>query len=187
MTERPILRASQSSPGNSPGPSPSLRPSIIQQSSYGSPSPPGEPISPLPAGSTAAPRVSFPWEPSRRSSNDHLQMNNAGLHSSFAHRPESVTTEGGDSNANTLVGTDASQGYIHTRRTSGGGYGMPKTRTSSTGATGTIGPEFGYTRKVGFETFDNPEKNAALFSYTLQVSRRFISPHQSFRSVLIRS
>lgn len=128
------------------------------------------------------PRVSFPWEPTRKSSNDHLTMNQAGLHSSFAHRPDSVLTDGGASESNTLVASEnnstatAAQGYGHARRASGGtgtatgyGYGMPKTRTSSTGATGTIGPEFGYTRKVGFETFDNPEKNAALFSYTLQV------------------
>jgi hypothetical protein len=102
-------------------------------------------------------------------------MNNAGLQSAFAHRPESVHTEGGESNTNTLIGTDSnaggaglsSQGYGHTRRSSGG-YGVPKTRTSSTGAGTTIGPEFGYTRKVGFETFDNPIKESALFSYTLQ-------------------
>ncbi|KAG7580000.1 hypothetical protein FFLO_00208 [Filobasidium floriforme] len=137
MTERPILRTSQSSPGNSPGPSPSLRPSIIQQSSYSHRTPSPHPTSPeltSPPLSppTGAPRVSFPWVPTRQrsTSNDHehLSMNNAGLQSAFAHRPESVHTEAGT----------------------------------------TIGPEFGYTRKVGFETFDNPIKESALFSYTLQ-------------------
>jgi len=49
----------------------------------------------------------------------------------------------------------------------GPGLGLPKTRTSSTGGSHTIHPEFGYTRKVGFETFE-PSTDSALFSYTLQ-------------------
>jgi hypothetical protein len=49
---------------------------------------------------------------------------------------------------------------------------FPRSRTSSTGQTTMIGPEFGYRRKVGFETFDGAKiKDDSLFSYTLQVSR----------------
>lgn len=54
--------------------------------------------------------------------------------------------------------------------TSGTGKDFPRSRTSSTGHTTMIGPEFGYRRKVGFETFDGAKvKDDALFSYTLQV------------------
>ena len=55
----------------------------------------------------------------------------------------------------------------------GTGKDFPRSRTSSTGQTTMIGPEFGYRRKVGFETFDGAQvKDNSLFSYTLQVSRR---------------
>lgn len=57
--------------------------------------------------------------------------------------------------------------------TGGTGKEFPRSRTSSTGQTTMIGPEFGYRRKVGFETFDGAQvKDSALFSYTLQVSLR---------------
>ncbi len=46
---------------------------------------------------------------------------------------------------------------------------MPKTRTVSSGAGQAIGPEFGYRRKVGFETFEKSTAEA-LFACTLQVS-----------------
>lgn len=42
------------------------------------------------------------------------------------------------------------------------GLGMPRTRTSSM-------TDFGYTRKVGFETFEKMTESA-MFVYTLQVS-----------------
>jgi len=68
----------------------------------------------------------------------------------------------------------ASSSYPSARRVSGSAIGstgpslgLPKTRTSSTGGSHTIHPEFGYTRKVGFETFE-PSTDSALFSYTLQ-------------------
>jgi hypothetical protein len=52
----------------------------------------------------------------------------------------------------------------------GGGKDFPRSRTSSTGQTTMIGPDFGYRRKVGFETFDGAKvKDNSLFSYTLQV------------------
>lgn len=55
--------------------------------------------------------------------------------------------------------------------TGGTGKDFPRSRTSSTGHTTMIGPEFGYRRKVGFETFDGAQvKDNSLFSYTLQVS-----------------
>jgi hypothetical protein len=55
--------------------------------------------------------------------------------------------------------------------TAGAGKDFPRSRTSSTGQTTMIGPEFGYRRKVGFETFDSAQvKDNSLFSYTLQVS-----------------
>lgn len=51
-----------------------------------------------------------------------------------------------------------------------GGKDFPRSRTSSTGQTTMIGPDFGYRRKVGFETFDGAKvKDDSLFSYTLQV------------------
>ncbi|KAI5451542.1 hypothetical protein NCC49_001527 [Naganishia albida] len=50
-----------------------------------------------------------------------------------------------------------------------GGKDFPRSRTSSTGQTTMIGPDFGYRRKVGFETFDGAKvKDDSLFSYTLQ-------------------
>ncbi|KAJ9103155.1 hypothetical protein QFC21_002577 [Naganishia friedmannii] len=46
---------------------------------------------------------------------------------------------------------------------------FPRSRTSSTGHGAMIGPDFGYRRKVGFETFDGAKiKDDSLFSYTLQ-------------------
>jgi hypothetical protein len=66
--------------------------------------------------------------------------------------------------------TAGGQGILSTS----GGKDFPRSRTSSTGQTTMIGPDFGYRRKVGFETFDGAKvKDDALFSYTLQVCQTF--------------
>ncbi|KAJ9110111.1 hypothetical protein QFC19_001782 [Naganishia cerealis] len=59
---------------------------------------------------------------------------------------------------------------------------FPRSRTCSTGQTTMTGPEFGYRRKVGFETFDGAKvKDDALFSYTLQAKSDYYRRNRNTR------
>jgi hypothetical protein len=84
-------------------------------------------------------RVAFPWEPTTHRSHDGV--NNAGLHSAFAHHGNESAVDERDEPA------------------TGNTAGFPRTRTSSSGQ----GPDVGaYRRKVGFETFDKSTVCVAL-------------------------
>jgi len=57
---------------------------------------------------------------------------------------------------------------VHASSSSGGTGKLPRTHTGGS----TFSPPLGYTPKVSFNTFENPNDDA-LFSYTLQVSSKY--------------
>jgi nucleotide-binding universal stress UspA family protein len=174
MAERPILRTSYSSPASSRPTSPSLRPSIVHsQASYqsahsGGADRTGTPPLSSPT-STHGPRVTFPGEQQQQQVQmQPQQMQFSSTTTTTTGLPSSPSPSPSDAHAQEPpLHLSPETHYPHPRKTSGSHMSVPKTRTSSSGQTGFTGPEFGYTRKVGFETFEKSTE-AALFSYTLQ-------------------